>query len=490
MRLIEILPFLSYPWLVLGTLIDPETPYLTKTRQADGKKLTLVMSDEFNQEGRGFASAEDEIFEALDRPDNSNESIQYYNASKEYATTRGGSLVITTKPTKASWYQWDSSSYRPIRLTKNYTSAMVQSWNKFCFTGGVLELAVRLPGYVDGGGLWPAIWLNGNLARVTYEASTVFTWPWSYDRCGEIDHLEEKQEINACDPHPGFGLNPNQGRGAPEIDLFEVMSGAPMPGYPGPTRAFMSSSLQLAPGLPKDIRPRNGHPLNSSQVWYKDLFVGERSALNFAFWGQECGPTTTMSQSLKYMEDSLSANTYLEDTHYNEIHNYKLEWQPGEKGYLMWYLDDKLIFGINGTSISDLTGGLIPVEPMYIIMNIALSHRWGMPEPCPVSRCAACYQCYDCTNPDCQCALPEGLKGCRVLPAEMHIDYVRLYQDLEDSSHSLGCSTPSFPSADFINAHPERYQDWKAFQVAQGWPAVLVLLGLSSFQFSRLVVLT
>lgn len=199
MRLIAILPFLPCPWLVLSTLLDPETPYLTKTRQADGKKLTLVMSDEFNQEGRGFASGEDEIFEAMDRPDNSNESIQYCetslfilfpcfssllsfsalchveidNASQEYATTRGGSLVITTKPVKASWYQWDSSSYQPIRLTKNYTSAMVQSWNKFCFTGGVLELAVRLPGYVDSGGLWPAIWLNGNLARVTYEASTV-----------------------------------------------------------------------------------------------------------------------------------------------------------------------------------------------------------------------------------------------------------------------------------------------------------------------------
>lgn len=168
------------------------------------------------------------------------------------------------------------------------------------------------------------------------------------------------------------------------------------------------------------------------------------------------------------------------------MHNYKLEWQPGENGYLMWYLDDKLIFGINGSSVSKLTGGMIPVEPMYIIMNIALSHRWGMPEPCPVSQCAACYKCYDCTNPECQCALPEGLKGCRVLPAEMHIDYVRLYQDLGDSTHSLGCSTPSFPSAEFINAHPERYQDWKAFQIKQGWPAVFVLL--SFFKFSKDVI--
>ena len=36
--------------------------------------------------------------------------------------------------------------------TKNYTSGMVQTWNKFCFTGGVLELSLQLPGPIDGGG--------------------------------------------------------------------------------------------------------------------------------------------------------------------------------------------------------------------------------------------------------------------------------------------------------------------------------------------------
>lgn len=49
-----------------------------------------------------------------------------------------------------------------------------------------------------------------------------------------------------------------------------------MPGFPGPTRAFMSSSLQLAPGLPKDVRPRNGHPLNSSQVWYDTMSITDQ----------------------------------------------------------------------------------------------------------------------------------------------------------------------------------------------------------------------
>ena len=42
-------------------------------------------------------------------------------------------------------------------------------------------------------------------------------WPWSYDRCGEIDNLQAKQEINACNATPGYGMHAFQGRGAPEI---------------------------------------------------------------------------------------------------------------------------------------------------------------------------------------------------------------------------------------------------------------------------------
>jgi len=65
---------------------------------------------------------------------------------------------------------------------------------------------------------------------------------------------------------------------------------------------------------------------------------------------------------------------------------------------------------------------------MYLILNIAISHRWGMPEPCPVESCPMCWHCYDCLNPDCQCALPDGMKECKNFPASMKIDYIRLYQ--------------------------------------------------------------
>ena len=54
---------------------------------------------------------------------------------------------------------------------------------------------------------------------------------------------------------------------------------------------------------------------------------------------------------------------------------------------------------------------------------------------------------------DCQCSLPDGMKNCKNLPAKMEIDYIRLYQDKEDPTHTLGCSPEGFPTAEFIAAH-------------------------------------
>lgn len=75
----------------------------------------------------------------------------------------------------------------------------------------------------------------------------------------------------------------------------------------------------------------------------------------------------------------MSANFGLQDEHFQSHHIYRLEWQPGDAeggdGYLEWYLDGKLLLGIEGSSLKNLTGSLVPVEPMYLVFNTAVSQR-------------------------------------------------------------------------------------------------------------------
>jgi beta-glucan synthesis-associated protein KRE6 len=47
----------------------------------------------------------------------------------------------------------------------------MSTWNKFCFTGGIIETSVSLPGSNNVVGLWPAVWTMGNLGRAGYGAS-------------------------------------------------------------------------------------------------------------------------------------------------------------------------------------------------------------------------------------------------------------------------------------------------------------------------------
>lgn len=429
------------------------------------------------------------------------------NSSERYVTTEEGFLTITTRAEKTFWKDWDNHKLSFVENSKNYTSGMIQSWNKFCFTGGVLEMSVQLPGgSADASGLWPAAWLMGNLGRATFPETTTNVWPWSYDTCGVVTDINKKQEINACNSDklsPKYGMHPNQGRGAPEIDIFEIMTGHEMPKVPlGVNPATMNppfdyehipalliTSLQVAPGISSLQRPRNGIPLNmnKSAVWYPDLHLSTATELNSACYGEAAGRIGD-----SYMEDSISAKTKLSDSYFTTPHTYRLEWQPGRDGYLHWYLDSTFIFGIEEATLRKSTGAIIPEEPSYIILNTALSHNWGFPEPCDGvgnPTCKACWHCYDCTNPECQCSLPEAMRRCKILPAVMKVDYIRLYQDLDDPLHSLGCSPLSHPTAQYISSFSERYADWAPATTA-GWRSYTVLVILVHFLVIIILILS
>lgn len=77
MKIIVVLASLSIIATVCGNFIDSRTHKEYKFRQKDGKKLELVMSDEFETPGRSFGPGEDPVFEALHKPDDTNEAIEF-----------------------------------------------------------------------------------------------------------------------------------------------------------------------------------------------------------------------------------------------------------------------------------------------------------------------------------------------------------------------------------------------------------------------------
>lgn len=152
--------------------IDPDTAdeHRTITRNdGTGPAYDLVFSDEFNSAGREFGAGEDPRWTALDKPDSVNSPLAYYTPSM--VTTKDGKMTIkTTNQEPVSWQGWDEQNKVWTTFTRWYKSGMVQSWNKFCFTGGIIEIDLKLPGPgnmsgmlacvcgVWGGDVWGCEW--------------------------------------------------------------------------------------------------------------------------------------------------------------------------------------------------------------------------------------------------------------------------------------------------------------------------------------------
>ncbi|KAI0932060.1 hypothetical protein AcW2_000787 [Taiwanofungus camphoratus] len=239
-------------------LIDLETPQVahTKADVMNGKKWQLVFSDEFNSDGRTFYPGDDPYWEAVDLHYWQTNNMEWLDPSA--ITTRNGSLEITMSQKE--------------NHNLNFTSGMMSTWNKFCFTGGIIEVSVVLPGVNNVVGLWPAVWTMGNLGRAGFGASLEGMWPYTYDSCdvgtapnqtrnglpiaatengdpqnGDVLSFLPGQKLSRCScpgsSHPGpmHGDGTFVGRSAPEIDIFEAqITGQPLSGQ-------VSQSAQWGP---------------------------------------------------------------------------------------------------------------------------------------------------------------------------------------------------------------------------------------------------
>lgn len=217
-----------------------------------------------------------------------------------------------------------------------------------------------------------------------------------------------------------------------------------------------------------------------AQVWYDGLEVNSEkyanTTLNPYFYGTYLGetkPEEPVSRSKKqvFQADAVGAMFQLNPLHFQRLHTFRLEWQPGPGGRLDWFTkqyphngqapDTEWVrtFSIKDESLANLTGAQIPLEPSYLIFNTGISSTWGFPYNIPDS----CAKCYDCSNVTCACSFHPGF--CNMMKegdVTMSIDHVRVYQTSNHSAHvgqphSLGCDNVDYPTREFIKGREYRY---------------------------------
>ncbi|KAG1758982.1 glycoside hydrolase family 16 protein [Suillus occidentalis] len=404
-------------------LIDVDTPTSahTYTSFADSSQWQLVFSDEFEVEGRTFWPGDDPYWEAVNLHYWQTNDLEWYYPDQ--VTTRNGSLEITLSEREMN--------------NLSFTSGLLSTWNKFCFTGGMVLASVSLPGTNDVSGLWPAVWSMGNLGRVGYGASLEGMWPYSYDACdvgtapnqtvngapaaavtgnpydsSPLSYLPG-QRLSRCtckgESHPGpmHSDGTYVGRSAPEIDVFEsqvILQGQ------------VSQSAQWA-------------PMNYAYQW-------SNLSQNYNI------PNPDVTQLNSYLggvyQQSTSGVTNTNQNCYTQktgcFSTYGYQYKPGysaDGGYISWITNDVVGWTLDaGALVADpvtqISDRPIPQEPMYLITNLGISEN---------------FQTVDFTN--------------LIFPATMRIDWIRVYQP--QGSINIGCDPKDFPTAAYINEYIEAY---------------------------------
>ena len=194
----------------------------------------------------------------------------------------------------------------------------------------------------------------------------------------------------------------------------------------------------------------------AQKTWYQPV-LGEGASLNEYFYGVHVEHRLNDGKlDYEFQTDTISINYWLDDSFWTRQHLFRVEWEPplddGSGGHIHWYIDGNLMAGIEGEELQRVSQTEIPSEPMSLLMNLAVSKDWSFPDAWFLNCKHKCWSCFD---PKCRCALPKGF--CESLPMHFLIDYVRVYQAAHNPRHTLGCSPPSRPTADFIEAHKERY---------------------------------
>ncbi|TFK87206.1 glycoside hydrolase family 16 protein [Polyporus arcularius HHB13444] len=421
-------------------LVDPDTPDSAKTRTGfDGEQYELVFSDEFNVDGRTFYPGDDPFWEAADLWYGSTNDLEWYDPKQLY--TKNGALQIVM----------DSVTDITTNHGLQYRSGMLQSWNKFCFTSGYIEVSMTLPGPDSNTqGYWPGAWTMGNLGRPGYRATTDGTWPYSYDSCdvgtfpnqtlrdrsGPLAALHSDasrakynnelswlpgQRLSACtcpgSEHPGPDVS--KGRGVPEIDILEAEKNK----TDGGVGQVASQSAQFAP-FTHDYLYNNA---TTDQWNVFDPSISRPNDYRGSAIQQAVSGLTNLPDNM--FQGSGAVFTPLGFEYWANPAN-------RDEGFITWQVNGKPSVRMGagamgpdqGPDGSQVGQRIVPEEPMSIILNLGISQNW---------------QQIDLST--------------MVFPAIMQVDYVRIYQR---SGHTnIGCDPADYPTAKYIEDHAEAYSN-------------------------------
>ncbi|KAF8322566.1 glycoside hydrolase family 16 protein [Clavulina sp. PMI_390] len=411
----------------LPSLIDPDTPKEVYTRTGfDGKEYELVFSDEFNKDGRSFFPGDDPFWEGVNLWYGSTQDLEYYEPGQ--ITTRDGHLVIVL--------EMEETYGLPFK------SGMLQSWNKFCFTTGYIEVSTVFPGDQNVAGYWPGAWFMGNLGRPGYESTGDGLWPYSYDSCdvGTLPNQTDSsgnpsivttaggnpkynnnlswlpgQRLSACtcpgEDHPGPDINNPIGRSSPEIDIFEGQKNKVAFG------GRVTQSVQMAPFSNQYYFPNTSADVTIYNSNSTSLNTYRGSAL------QQAVSALTNLNSTTYAENGADFTTFGVEYWSNPSNR--------DEGFITWvaggpvFTIDNNVF--TGDPTVNISARLIPEEPMSIILNLAVSES---------------FQTVD--------------SAAMTFPSELRFDYVRVWQR-KGISNGVGCDPPNRPTAKYINDHLDAY---------------------------------
>ena len=285
--------------------------------------------------------------------------------------------------TKDGYLEIEFAAFRNHDL--DFRSGMLQSWNKMCFKGGIIEgilsdfpcaefvlmwstASLSLPGRGDISGFWPGFWTMGNLGRPGYLATTEGMWPYSYhDECDAGITANQSSpdgisflpgmKLPACtcanEDHP----SPGKSRSAPEIDAIEASVGA----IDKEGKIMVGSASQSAQVAPFDL-------------WYQPDYD------HVAVYHPEF--TSMNAYRGGYFQEAISGLSILNNDWYDgkQYQTYGFEYEPGSEGMIEWNIGDLKTWRMNAAATGP-NGNIgqrpIPNEPMAVIVNVGMGSSFS-----------------------------------------------------------------------------------------------------------------